>query len=318
MYCSSPTRRRSAVAVLCLTILASTPMPTASAQQVKELPSLEAAAQTVAAAEQHLADVTALEVAAKQRLDGLTHRNASIVNQLAEARSEVRRWTVDSYVSDRSSVAAMLSGSDSAFETSARNAYLSSMTKQWDDAAERYEHLRAQVEPTLVELAENISEVETARLAANDAVLAARANEAEVERLHAEAAEAAAVEAATRAAAAKAERSTAATAAAGAPTAASVEFVDTEQLQGPAAPAGGPTEEQWARLRQCEATGNYQAVSKSGKYRGAYQFDMQTWATMGPAGDPAAASPAEQDRRAKLLYASRGWRPWPHCGKHLR
>jgi hypothetical protein len=89
---------------------------------------------------------------------------------------------------------------------------------------------------------------------------------------------------------------------------------------------GGPTPEQsgnaagigWARLRQCEAGGNYGAVSPSGQYRGAYQFDITTWRGMGGAGDPATAPPAEQDYRAQLLYNQRGAQPWPVCGQHLR
>ena len=86
----------------------------------------------------------------------------------------------------------------------------------------------------------------------------------------------------------------------------------------PAVPAGGPSEAQWAALRNCESSGNYRAVSSSGKYRGAYQFDYRTWAGLGGTGDPAAAPPAEQDARAKLLYSQRGWRPWPVCGRFLR
>lgn len=79
-----------------------------------------------------------------------------------------------------------------------------------------------------------------------------------------------------------------------------------------------PSDAALARLRQCEATGNYRAVSKSGKYRGAYQFDRKTWVSVGGAGsDPAAASPAEQDAAARTLYAQRGRTPWPVCGKRL-
>ena len=43
----------------------------------------------------------------------------------------------------------------------------------------------------------------------------------------------------------------------------------------PPAP-NGPTEEQWYALRRCESTNNYQAISPSGTYRGAYQFSQAT------------------------------------------
>ena len=85
----------------------------------------------------------------------------------------------------------------------------------------------------------------------------------------------------------------------------------------PNLPEGGPSEEQWAALRQCESGGNYRIVSASGRYRGAYQFDFQTWESLGGAGDPAEALPVEQDARARLLYFRRGTKPWPHCGRHL-
>ncbi len=78
-----------------------------------------------------------------------------------------------------------------------------------------------------------------------------------------------------------------------------------------------PTADQWASLRHCEATGNYQAVNPSGTYRGAYQFDQRTWESVGGTGDPAAASPAEQDLRAYILYDARGSQPWPRCGRFL-
>lgn len=49
-------------------------------------------------------------------------------------------------------------------------------------------------------------------------------------------------------------------------------------------------------------------------YRGLYQFDCQTWRSVGGSGDPAAASPAEQRRRAAILQGQRGNSPWPVCG----
>lgn len=78
-----------------------------------------------------------------------------------------------------------------------------------------------------------------------------------------------------------------------------------------------PSEEQWAELRHCEATGNYGATNFSGKYRGAYQFDVPTWESVGGTGDPAAAAPEEQDLRAALLFQQRGSSPWPFCGQYL-
>ena len=69
-----------------------------------------------------------------------------------------------------------------------------------------------------------------------------------------------------------------------------------------------------AAIRACESGGNYGAVSPGGTYGGAYQFDRQTWQSVGGSGDPAAASPAEQDARASQLLSQRGSNPWPNCG----
>jgi Transglycosylase-like domain len=67
-------------------------------------------------------------------------------------------------------------------------------------------------------------------------------------------------------------------------------------------------------IASCESGGDPTAVSSDGTYRGKYQFDYGTWESMGGSGDPAAASEAEQDYRAALLYASSGSSPWPICG----
>ena len=86
----------------------------------------------------------------------------------------------------------------------------------------------------------------------------------------------------------------------------------------------GPSASQWAAMRECESGGDYSITSRSGKYRGAYQFDRSTWnsvaerhAPMLVGVDPAQASPADQDALALALYTERGARPWPHCGRHL-
>lgn len=68
-------------------------------------------------------------------------------------------------------------------------------------------------------------------------------------------------------------------------------------------------------IAQCESGGNPRAISASGAYRGKYQFDHGTWASVGGRGDPAGASEIEQDRRAALLYRRAGATPWPVCGR---
>jgi hypothetical protein len=84
------------------------------------------------------------------------------------------------------------------------------------------------------------------------------------------------------------------------------------------------SEDQLARLRQCESGGNYAAVGGGGTYRGAYQFSRSTWnataATHFPwlAGiDPVVASPAEQDAMTRALWSTNGRTPWPTCGKRV-
>ena len=67
-------------------------------------------------------------------------------------------------------------------------------------------------------------------------------------------------------------------------------------------------------IAACESGGDPTAVDSSGTYRGKYQFDLQTWASVGGSGDPAAAPEAEQDYRAALLMSRSGSSPWPVCG----
>ena len=67
-------------------------------------------------------------------------------------------------------------------------------------------------------------------------------------------------------------------------------------------------------IAACESGGDPTAVSADGSYRGKYQFDYGTWASVGGSGDPAAAPEAEQDYRAALLYSRGGSSPWPICG----
>ena len=68
-------------------------------------------------------------------------------------------------------------------------------------------------------------------------------------------------------------------------------------------------------IAYCESHGNPRAVSSTGKFRGLFQFDYRTWATVGGKGDPAAAPTIEQYRRAAMLYHRAGAAPWPVCGR---
>ena len=94
---------------------------------------------------------------------------------------------------------------------------------------------------------------------------------------------------------------------------------DPGPLPGLPAPITGwwPSEDQWHRLRMCESTDNPRAISPQGWYRGLYQFDFRTWASVGGSGDPVDASREEQFLRALILYAQRGPSPWPVCGRFL-
>ena len=77
---------------------------------------------------------------------------------------------------------------------------------------------------------------------------------------------------------------------------------------------GGVSRETLEAIAACESGGDPTIVSSDGTYRGKYQFDYGTWASVGGSGDPAAAPEAEQDYRAALLYAQSGSSPWPVCG----
>jgi hypothetical protein len=67
------------------------------------------------------------------------------------------------------------------------------------------------------------------------------------------------------------------------------------------------------RIAECESGGDPTAVSRSGRYRGKYQFSMDTWRSLGGEGDPVKASEWLQDRMALKLYRRSGTAPWPNC-----
>lgn len=65
----------------------------------------------------------------------------------------------------------------------------------------------------------------------------------------------------------------------------------------------------WARLAQCESSGNPRAVNPAGYY-GLYQFSIPTWRSVGGSGLPSDASVEEQTMRAQMLQARSGWGQW--------
>jgi hypothetical protein len=67
-------------------------------------------------------------------------------------------------------------------------------------------------------------------------------------------------------------------------------------------------------IAQCESGGN-PATNTGNGYYGKYQFDLQTWQSVGGSGLPSSASESEQDYRAAKLYSQRGASPWPVCGR---
>jgi Transglycosylase-like domain len=82
--------------------------------------------------------------------------------------------------------------------------------------------------------------------------------------------------------------------------------------------------QQLETLRQCESGGNYEAVDRTGSFRGAYQFTRGTWDSVASRHfewlvgvDPAEADPWWQDVMTRALYRERGRAPWPVCGRHM-
>ena len=69
-----------------------------------------------------------------------------------------------------------------------------------------------------------------------------------------------------------------------------------------------------AAIAACESGGNPHAIGGGGQYRGMFQMTYSAWSASGGLGDPAAASVAEQVKRAEILYAQAGPGQWPVCG----
>lgn len=262
----------------------------------------------VRAAEQRLAEAEA-EAARLSSID------AELTTELAEAREALREYAIAAYIDGgQSEIFRATLDLEQAQALAWQSDLLLGQSVSADETAERFESLKAANEPEALAAATEVDRA-TAELteARNDLIQSAA-----FER-DAESALARAIEARRREQAAAAAAARAAAAAASSPGPASSGGSGGGAGGGTSSPGrGDPTPAEsatLARIRQCESRGNYSIVSPSGRYRGAYQFDFTTWRGVGGTGDPAAASPAEQDYRALLLLRMRGTRPWPVCGR---
>jgi hypothetical protein len=215
----------------------------------------------------------------------LTQRQADLARQLEVAKRDVRQLAVTAYVAGGpAGNAGRLLQSTQLNDVAWRSALIDGQTELTVEASRRYARLLEGADTAVLELVrrvdQNRDKIEQANLERYLAGIA----EKEAEQLLAEA------------------RSRAAIAAAGGISYAIVDDPNTSA---------------WQRLRNCESGGNYHAISPTGRYRGAYQFDLRTWEAVGGEGDPAEAPPEEQDMRALMLYARRGKSPWPVCGRFL-
>lgn len=290
------------------------------------------------AAEERVRDAEARRAAASQEADRLGQLDAELTTEIAEARRALREYAIAAYIDGgQSEIFRSTLTIEQAQALAWQSSLLMGQSVSADDAAERFESLKEANDPEVLAAATALDRAEVALQDARNDLIQASAFERDAEAALARARVAAEQEAAARRAAAR-EAAAAAAASAAAPSSPSAPAAPRRPSAPAAAPApaapstgggggpsggapagmGNPTAAEiatLAKIRRCESGGNYSILSPSGRYRGAYQFDKPTWRSVGGTGDPAAASPAEQDYRALLLLRSRGTRPWPHCGR---
>lgn len=293
---------------------------------------LEEATKHREATEARLAALEAEAATLNDELGRLDSGAAKITQELAQARQEVREYAIAAYIDGgRAALLAaavqVSEGNDMAWSAQ----IMGSQTAEAGNAVDRFEALKAANEPDRVAAAASLDELNSRLADVSNDLIQASAHERDAETALAlardyEARQAASAAAAEKSSSAQTQRAvrqdddqdsgTTPKRQASAPSA------PAPSAPAPSAPASAPSatgspssaeQQMLAKIRHCESRGNYSIVSSSGKYRGAYQFDTRTWQGVGGSGDPAAASPAEQDYRALLLYRQRGRRPWPNC-----
>ncbi len=279
------------------TVTAVAAQPTAPDPVTAARAVLSKATSTRVAAESRLAKLTQRQTSLEAQLHSSTSDAAAVATQMADARRTARQRAVDAYVNGGAAeqLAAVLQSSGPS-EASARTMILANGAETAAAAADQFEVLRQENDPGLATLATSLDEINRQLDAASNDVAQASALEADAER---------------------------ALAVAKAIPPKPVTTTTSRPVRAPAAKKATPAPsttapmDMWAAVRNCESGGDYTIVSGSGRYRGAYQFDQSTWESVGGSGDPAAAEPAEQDKRAQMLYEARGAKAWPHCGMNL-
>jgi len=295
-------------------------------------------------AEQRVVVTDAALAAAGAEVERLGGVDAQLTSELTDARRELREYAIAAYIDGgRAELFRSTLSIEQAQALSWQSSLLLGQSVSADEAADRFESLKEANAPAALDAAIGVDRAEVDLRDARNDLIQAAAFERDAEAALARAIETAEREAAARRAAEReAENATRAAAAAASAAAAangggaSAGSSNDGSANGGGAAgsrggggaegggvsfapaAGGPSAAEsatLARIRACESGGNYSILSRSGRYRGAYQFDFATWRGVGGSGDPAAASPAEQDYRALLLLRMRGTQPWPVCGR---
>jgi hypothetical protein len=284
-------------------------------------------------ADARLAAVRADKARVEKEMANLDGEDATLTTELADARRQVREFAVAAYIDGGQTelVRASLTP-EQASALAWRTGLVSGQAGQASDAADRYRALQASNDPDRVAAA-----LELDRVTRKEAEAASDLQQASALERDADAAYGNAFSTGLRQVTEHQQRAQRAAAAAPTPGGAAQSAGPSRtaraarslapSVPGAASPAvatstspstGGATADELAflaQVRRCESRNNYAAISASGRYRGAYQFSVQTWRGVGGSGDPAAASPAEQDRRALALLRLQGRRAWPVCGR---
>jgi Transglycosylase-like domain len=217
-------------------------------------------------------------VRTRQEINALSLEQVALIHELEVARHRVRVVTIRAYTAGAGARDLdLLMDASDIADHIFRSELLAGNAVDTADAIDDYESLRARADDSAIELAER---VDTIQAGIEDTASDIAVASGQIERAQVEL---------------SAARAAVAQNASGHPD---------------------PGEAAWERLRFCESGGVYTTNSGNGFY-GAYQFDLQTWQSMGGRGLPSSAPFWEQDIRAKALYWARGDQPWPICGRFV-